>query len=625
MTPLLHWLDQRTGLLDSLGKWFQRPVAGGPAWRFVWPATIAFALVVQAITGLVLWMYYSAGAQTAWESVYYLQYQVLGGWLLRAIHFYMGQATLALVGIYLVQMIFRGAYRAPREFLFWTVLLMGLATLGLNLTGDLLAWDQNSFWATGIRVAYLSHTPLVGPWLSKLVVGGPQFGTFTITRFLALHVGVCAAALLGLVLLHAHLAARHGLEATKLPSTPGTGAGSEEAMPYWPHQAWRDAAACLVVLAIVAGLSASHGATGPRAGIELGAPANPVEDPGTARPEWSFRGLYQLHETLSAWPEMISIMVIPGLIVLSFFAMPWMGKNRAGRALNILLTLLVFGGAGVLSWQSYAEDAKNEKYQAAIEEGRQESERVKELAVQPPAEELEKAKKSGEAPVKIPRIPVSGALTLLHRDAKTQGPKLFNQYCASCHDFSGQASGVTRPAKPTAADLYNFASRSWLTEFLKVKGISSPKFFGNTKFKQTKMYGFIKENFADFKPEEQQQVIETLSHEARLKSQQNADDHDTANITAGKAFIAENCTGCHAFQSKSRGDDGKGPELTGYGSRDWIISFVSNPAHERFYGKQNDRMPAFAETAADTKKNVLSQQELELLADWLRGDWYEPE
>ncbi len=147
----------RPSHFSSLVDWFQRPIAGGPAWRFVWPTTIAFTLVIEAITGLVLWMYYSAGAQSSWESVYYLQYQVLGGWFLRAIHFYTGQATLVLIGIYFVQMVLRGAYRAPREFLFWTILLMGLATLGLNLTGDALAWDQNSYWATGIRTAYLSH------------------------------------------------------------------------------------------------------------------------------------------------------------------------------------------------------------------------------------------------------------------------------------------------------------------------------------------------------------------------------------------------------------------------------------------------------------------------------------
>jgi ubiquinol-cytochrome c reductase cytochrome b subunit len=543
-------------------------------------------------------MYYSAGAQSSWESVYYLQYQVLGGWLLRAIHFYTGQATLVLVGIYLVQMILRGACRPPREFLFWTVLLMGLATLGLNLTGDLLPWDQNSFWATSIRIAYLSHLPALGPWLSKLAIGGPQFGTLTITRFLALHVGACTAALLGLVLLHAHLAARHGLEAAE----------SGQTAPYWPRQAWRDAAACCIVLAVVVGLSASRGVSAGRAGIELGAPANPIDDPGTARPEWSFRGLYQLHETLSGWPEMISIFVIPGLTMLLFFAMPYIGRSHAGRAVSIVLTLFVFAGLAALAWQSYAADAKNEKYQAAVEAGRRQAERVKELA---------------ESPQKIP---VSGALTLLRTDAKTQGPRLFNQYCASCHDYSGESVvGITRPEKPTAADLHGYASRPWLSEFLTVKGISSPRFFGNTKFKQKKMYGFIKETFADFEAKEKEQIIEALSHEAGLKSQRDADTRDLANITAGDKLIADNCTDCHTFHGKGGGTGAKGPDLTGYGSRKWIIGMVSDPAHKRFYGKENDRMPAFAESSTDAKKNVLSRQELELLADWLRGEWYEPE
>ncbi|MEI8371979.1 MAG: cytochrome b N-terminal domain-containing protein [Planctomycetota bacterium] len=607
MMPLFHWLDQRTGLLTSLGNWFQRPIAGGPAWRFVWPTTIAFAFMVQAISGLVLWMYYSAGAQSSWESVYYLQYQVTGGWLLRAMHFYMGQTMLVLVGIYLVQMILRGTYRAPREFLFWTVLLMGLATLGLNLTGDLLSWDQNSFWATSIRIAYLSHLPMIGPWLSKLAIGGPQFGTLALTRFLALHIGICTAALLGLILLHAHLASRHGLEASRLPSRSGRGAGGE-GVPYWPHQAWRDVAACFIVLVIVVGLSASHGVRGPQAGIELGAPANPIDDPGTARPEWSFRGLYQLHEMLGGWSEMISIFVIPGLTVLLFFAMPFIGRNLAGRSLNIALTLLVLSGLGLLTWQSYSGDTKNEKYQVAMQEGHQQAQRVKELA---------------ESPQKIP---ASGAGTLLRMDAMTQGPRIFNQYCANCHDFSGLAIvGINRPEKPTAPDLYGFASRKWLTDFMQVKGISSPRFFGNTKFKQKKMYGFIKETFAELDVKEQQQIIQALSHEAALKLPSDADRRDLANSTAGKNLITENCTDCHTFHSPHKGTGARGPDLTGYGSRDWLIGIVGNSAHTRFYGKENDRMPVYVESATDTKKNVLSQQELELLVDWLRGEWYEPE
>jgi ubiquinol-cytochrome c reductase cytochrome b subunit len=363
------------------------------------------------------------------------------------------------------------------------------------------------------------------------------------------------------------------------------------------------------VLAVVVGLSARHGVTVPQAGIELGAPANPAVDPHTARPEWSFRGLFQLHETLSGWPEMISIFVIPGLTVLLFFAMPFIGRNLVGRALNIAIALLVLGGLGVLTWLSYASDAKNQNYQVAIKEAHRQTRWVKELS---------------ESPQKIP---VGGALTLLraalNADAKTQGPRLFNQHCASCHDYSDPAGGINRPEKPKAADLYGFASRGWLTELLTAKGFTSPKFFGNTKFKQKKMYGFIKETFADMEAKEQQQIIQVLANEAGLKSQCDADSCDRENIDAGNTLIRENCTDCHAFHSKSKGTGEKGPDLTGYGSRDWLIGIVSNPAHKQFYGEENDDMPAYA--ASDAKKRLLSRQELELLADWLRGEWYEPE
>jgi hypothetical protein len=40
--------------------------------------------------------------------------------------------------------------------------------------------------------------------------------------------------------------------------------------------------------------------------------------------------------------------------------------------------------------------------------------------------------------------------------------------------------------------------------------------------------------------------------------------------------------------------------------------------HERFYGRRNDRMPAFE------KDQILDAQAMGLLADWLRGEWYEP-
>ena len=73
---------------------------------------------------------------------------------------------------------------------------------------------------------------------------------------------------------------------------------------------------------------------------------------------------------------------------------------------------------------------------------------------------------------------------------------------------------------------------------------------------------------------------------------------------------------CHAFGEPD--PDADGPDLTGYGSRQWIIDMVKNPEHKKFYPDNNDRMPAFG------VKKILTDAEIGLIADWLRGDYPKP-
>ncbi|MEO7362759.1 MAG: hypothetical protein ABI120_20675, partial [Gemmatimonadaceae bacterium] len=101
------------------------------------------------------------------------------------------------------------------------------------------------------------------------------------------------------------------------------------------------------------------------------------------------------------------------------------------------------------------------------------------------------------------------------------------------------------------------------------------------------------------------------------KSQTEIDVRDSAKIAIGLAFIqdtAKGCTSCHTFRDHKKDP----PDLTGYGSRQWMIDFISDPAHERFFGDNNDRMPSFA-----TEK-TLTLKEIGMVADWLRGEWYVP-
>jgi ubiquinol-cytochrome c reductase cytochrome b subunit len=176
---------------------------------------------------------------------------------------------------------------------------------------------------------------------------------------------------------------------------------------------------------------------------------------------------------------------------------------------------------------------------------------------------------------------------------------------------------VTEPA--SAPDLKGFGSREWLAGLLDPAKVDGPAYFGGTRFKEGKMVRFVKNKVAKYTPEQKaslQKVIAAVSAEAGLPSQAALDARDTALIQEGRELAREDmsCTDCHQFRKPD--DEATAPDLTGWGSREWLIGIISNPAHERFYGKRNDRMPAFAETGQ------MDAAAIGMVADWLRGDWY---
>src|SRR5215831_18866367 len=281
------WADQRTGCRRIVHEALYENVPGGARWRYVWGSTLTFALAVQFITGIFLWMAYSPSSQTAWESVFFIQDEMTAGWLLRGLHHFMAQAMTVLLVLHLMQVVIDGAYKAPREINFWFGLLLLLLVLGLSLTGYLLPWDQKGFWATKVATNLAAIVPFIGPGLQKVIIGGSEYGHHTLTRFFALHAGVLPASITGLLVAHIYLFRRHGLTAKQPLRKPDAA--------FWPDQVLKDAVACLAVLATVLFLILRHrisSANGPL-GAELGAPADPAAPYSAARPDWYFLFLFQ--------------------------------------------------------------------------------------------------------------------------------------------------------------------------------------------------------------------------------------------------------------------------------------------------------------------------------------------
>jgi ubiquinol-cytochrome c reductase cytochrome b subunit len=598
MKRLFDWLDERTGCRKIAHSALFENVPGGARWRYVWGSTLMFGLAVQFITGIFLWMAYSPSSQTAWESVYYIQNEMTGGWLLRGLHHYTAHAMTILLVLHLMQVVIDGAYKAPREVNFWFGIVLLKLVLALSLTGYLLPWDQKGYWATKVATNIVAIVPVIGPALQKLIIGGSEYGHHTLTRFFALHAGVLPAAVIALVVGHIYLFRRHGLKAKEPKRRPDAA--------FWPDQVLKDAVACLAVLATVLFLILRHKifSTGGPLGAELGAPADPSEPYSAARPDWYFLSLFQFLKYFPGESELWGAIIIPGLLVVLVFLMPFIGRWKLGHRFNVGLLCCMIAGSALLTYLAVREDGANETYRIAVRSAARDAERVRVLASAPAG------------------IPSAGAVTLLREDPFTQGPKLFAQKCASCHRFDGHDALGHVPAEPQSApDLQGFGSREWLAGLFDPEQIGATHYFGGTKFRDGRMARFVRKQFTDATPEKLEQlrkVIAALSAEAELPSQLADDARDVVLIAEGRDLIRDEmrCTDCHQFHNVD--EDAIGPNLTGYGSRAWLIEFINNPAHEQFYGERNDRMPAFG---AD---GILDSRAIELIADWLRGSWYEP-
>jgi ubiquinol-cytochrome c reductase cytochrome b subunit len=586
MKKFIQWLDHRTGCQGLLHEALFEKVPGGSRWRYVWGSTLTFALVVQFITGTVLWMAYNPSAQTAWESVYYIQNEMAGGWFLRGIHHYMAQAMNVLLVLHLMQVVIDGAYRAPREINFWFGIILLLLVMGLSLTGYLLPWDQKGYWATKVATNIAGITPVIGPQLQKLIIGGADYGHHTLSRFFALHAGILPGAVVALLVGHIYLFRRHGITAKQPYKKPDE--------YFWPEQVLKDAVACLAVLAVVLFFVVKT------RGAELSAPADPGESFSAARPEWYFLFLFEFLKYFPHGTEVWGAIVIPSIVLGVIFAMPLIGNWRLGHRFNLGFLWVMMVGVAYLTVIAMKKDRENAGYVAAVKEARINAERVQVLA-------------------RHYGIPPTGAASLLRNDPLTQGPKLFAQHCASCHRFDGHDGTGKIPSDPVSApDLKGIGKSDWIAGFMHPEKIVSSKYFGGTKFKDGKMVRFVKREFG--KADEAQQklldaTVKALVEEANVKfGTGGTADPEVANRRA--ALKATACLDCHQFHEKD--EEATAPDLTGYASREWLISFISNPAHERFYGKRNDRMPAF------TEQQVLDDKEVGLIVDWLREAWYLP-
>ncbi len=210
----VDWVDERTSL-SGAARWMMfRKVPKGTNWFYTLGSATMFAFLAQAVTGVFLAMYYRPDAASgAYESMRYINDEVFLGEFVHGMHKWGSSVMVILIFLHMARTFFFGAYKYPRE-LNWVIgVVLLILTMTMSFTGYLLPFDQRSYWATIVGVNINGTGPLVGPFLSDFLRGGPEFGATTLSRFYAIHMLLVPGILAALIGAHLYLVAKLGTTA----------------------------------------------------------------------------------------------------------------------------------------------------------------------------------------------------------------------------------------------------------------------------------------------------------------------------------------------------------------------------------------------------------------------------
>jgi quinol-cytochrome oxidoreductase complex cytochrome b subunit len=212
ISKLSKWLDERFSWRQVWEAIFLRRVPK-VNWFYTLGSATLLVAVNQAVTGILLTLYYVPTPDHAYDSVQYITTQVPAGWLIRGLHHWGASAMIVLVVLHMLRVVLLGAYKYPREATWITGVFLLLISVGFGFTGYLLPWDQKAYWATTVGTRIAGTAPGIGDYLLRIMRGGDTLSAVTLARFFGVHVWVLPASLMLLVGIHLYLIIRIGISA----------------------------------------------------------------------------------------------------------------------------------------------------------------------------------------------------------------------------------------------------------------------------------------------------------------------------------------------------------------------------------------------------------------------------
>ncbi len=322
-SKLAQWFDSRLPLLTLSHHLSSYPTPKNLNYWWTFGGILTFCLITQIVTGIILAMHYVAHTEHAFQSVEHIMRDVNYGWLIRYVHSNGASMFFLAVYIHIFRGLYFGSYKAPREMIWITGLVIYLLMMATAFMGYVLPWGQMSFWGATVITNLFSAIPFIGESITNWLWGGFSVDNPTLNRFYSLHY-LLPFLIFGLVILHIwslHIPGNNnpvGIDVKK---------NTNETMPFHPYMVMKDVLALLVFLLIfflfVFYLPNFLGHP------DNYIPADPLVTPAHIVPEWYLLPFYAI---LRAIPSKLGGVIFMFASIFILMALPWLDSCKVRSA-----------------------------------------------------------------------------------------------------------------------------------------------------------------------------------------------------------------------------------------------------------------------------------------------------
>ena len=304
-----------------------------------------YLFFVETVTGIFLMIWYAPSPERAYIDMIRLLSNVPLGQFMRDLHRLGAELMVAIVTLHMVRTYLTASYKPPRQFTWFTGVILLVLTLFLSFSGYLLPWDQLALWAVTIGTSMAEAVPpkIVGDTVNLLARGAPDIGANGLLRFYLLHVFFLPLILFLFFFVHYYKVVLYGISLPAQEEEVGEDSGKKvpaDKRVYFLPDVLIDETMFLLAVTTATIVWVATYFQAPLESI-----ANSQSTPLHTVAPWYF---YWLQGLLKIADKFIAGVALPGVLLVLLMAIPYLDPNPSRRIKDRRIAIIAGVVAGIV-------------------------------------------------------------------------------------------------------------------------------------------------------------------------------------------------------------------------------------------------------------------------------------